>query len=336
MLASMLMESALGGVPNATPEAIAKYTHEDGAALIAMETAEDIHEIFLEGFYSIESLEFDRERAAMEGAPQDVLESIAGKIKKKASSTVKLVKEKIQQLWEKVKGFVRNTKTYIMAIFQNGSKFAKAHQAELKALNLDSGFTYDLYDYNIKGSFDKMTDDIATAFGSIDHNVAKYANPSAQNDMSESTANWAKGEYEALVKKSFGGDTDEDAISKYIFSELHGGAKSGADKKHMSGKIDDLVDALIGAPKLLSTFESSWKKQDRMFKSAIDTCKKFENDDNASQNVALAFRNYHSAISQMSKLFNKVTGFAKCAVKEMVGSYMGVVRKALRYKAQKD
>ena len=338
MLASMLMESALGGVPNATPEAVAKYTHENGAVLIAMETAEDIHEIFLEGFYGLESLEFSHEKATMEGASQDVLESIAGNIKAKAKNTIKMIREKLQSLWEKVKGFAKNVKTYILSVFQNGSKFAKAHQKELKALNLGSDFTYDLYDYTIEASCSKMSDAISSTFDGVNSSLKTLSNASKTSDTGDRTLEKKKMIYDDLIKSSFGGDTDEDSVNTYIWGAMRGNAKSTSDKNHMSGKIDALVDAFIGAPKLTTSFDNAWKKQDKMFKDAMASCKDLETkaDKSDMTNLASLASIYYTIVSKLSNLYNKVIGTAKGAVTEMVKSYMVVVRKALRYKPQKD
>lgn len=338
MLASMLMESALGGVPNATPEAVAKYTHENGAVLIAMETAEDIHEIFLEGFYGLESLEFSHEKATMEGASQDVLESIAGNIKAKAKNTIKMIREKLQSLWEKVKGFAKNVKTYILSVFQNGSKFAKAHQKELKALNLGSDFTYDLYDYTIEASCSKMSDAISSTFDGVNSSLKTLSNASKTSDTGDRTLEKKKMIYDDLIKSSFGGDTDEDSVNTYIWGAMRGNTKSTSDKNHMSGKIDALVDALIGAPKLTTSFDNAWKKQDKMFKDAMASCKDLETkaDKSDMTNLASLASIYYTIVSKLSNLYNKVIGTAKGAVTEMVKSYMVVVRKALRYKPQKD
>lgn len=340
MLASMLMESALGGVPNATPEAVAKYTHENGAVLIAMETAEDIHEIFLEGFYGLESLEFSHEKATMEGASQDVLESIAGNIKAKAKNTIKMIREKLQSLWEKVKGFAKNVKTYILSVFQNGSKFAKAHQKELKALNLDSNFTYDVYDYTIEKGCKEMSDAISTAFDKVNSSMKRIndADKLSEANDNEKRVEARKAIYDELIKSSFGGDTEEDSVNTYVWGAVRGGANSTSDKQHLSGNVGKLVDDLINAPKLTTSFDNAWKKQNKMFQDAMTQCKALEDvaSKHDSPNLAQLANIYYTTVSKLSNLYNKVIGTAKGAVTEMVKGYMVVVRKALRYKPQKD
>lgn len=339
MLASMLMESAFGGVPNnVAPEILSKYTHEDGATLIAMESAEDIRDIFFDSVYTMEALEFERERATMEGASEDVMEAIGEKIKTNAKAAISTIKTKLKQLWEKVKAFVKNVKTHLLSVFQNGSKFAKNNKDMLKKLNL-AGFEYEVYPYDIKNACDKMSGDIA---GIADEAIKEVDNlTSVKNTLKVDTLNDREDTASAvndLIKESFGGSDDEGDISKYIWGKLRGGIQYGADKTVQTGKIDNLVDALIGAPKLIREFDSLWSKQDGIFKKAISKCNEGERlDSEKFPNMIKGYQQLNSSISKCSSMYNKVTGHAKDAVNEMIGEYMRVVRKALRYKpAKKD
>lgn len=335
MLASMLMESALGGVPmNVAPELLRKYTHEDGASLIAMESAEDIQEIFQEGFYAVESLEFSKQRAAMEGASEDVMEGIADKIKGKAKATITKIKEKLKALWEKVKAFFKNTKTYLLAIFQNGAKFAKANQKMLKGLKLD-GFEYETYNYTIEGGCKDMVNSIravvVSIMGSMDNKMK-----SEEGGLKPAYANPLTEHYQKMLTDKFGGATDEESLSEYIWGALRGNAKSASDTITYHGKIDSLVDALIGSQKLSKSFDVLQKTQDDLFKEAIAKCEKGEKADAEKYPAMVAgFREYHSVVTKLSNLCSRITSSAKGAVSEMVRNYMVIVRKALRYKPEK-
>ena len=168
MLASMLMESALGFISDVSPEYMAKYNHEDAPMLIAIESAEDVNEIFNEGFYAMEALEFSKAKATMEGASDEVLEGIVGNLKTKAGNAIKTIKEKLKALWEKVKAFFANTKKLLTAIFGNAAKFAKAHEKELKALKLN-GFKAEAFKYTFDKGFDKskVIESAAERIGSL-------------------------------------------------------------------------------------------------------------------------------------------------------------------------
>ena len=342
MLASMLMESALGGVPmNVAPELLRKYTHEDGASLIAMESAEDIHEIFYESFYTMESLEFSKQRAAMEGASADVMEGIVDKIKGKAKAAMTKIKEKLKALWEKVKAFFKNTKTYLMAIFQNGAKFAKANQKMLKELKLD-GFEYEVYKYTIEDACKTMTGSVDGATNKILQRVQFLLKSSEKRTEGEgkdmpTTGNIMKSYYDDLLKDNFGGETDEESLSEYIWGALRGGIKSAAEKEMRKGKIDDLVDGLIKSPQMIRTFNNMQTAEDKLFRDAIAECEKGEKlDESKIPNIVTIFRDFHSAVTKLSNLYSKITSYAKGAVNEMVRDYMVVVRKALRYKPAKN
>lgn len=346
MLASMLMESALGGVPmNVAPELLRKYTHEDGASLIAMESAEDIHEIFYESFYTMESLEFSKQRAAMEGASADVMEGIVDKIKGKAKAAMTKIKEKLKALWEKVKAFFKNTKTYLMAIFQNGAKFAKANQSMLKGLNLE-GFEYQVYKYSIEDACKTMTGKVEGARKDIMVSIqkaldfskgAREGKDGAKDFRTGATGNALKVHYDDLLAKDFGGANDEESLSEYIWGALRGGIKSAAEKNVNKGKIDGLVDDLIKSTQMIKTFNSMETAQDKLFKEAIDKCKEGENvEESKLPNVVARFREFHSVVTKLSNLYSKITSAARGAVSEMVRDYMVVVRKALRYKPAKN
>ena len=344
MLASMLMESALGGVPmNVAPELLRKYTHEDGASLIAMESAEDIQEIFYESFYTMESLEFSKQRAAMEGASADVMEGIVDKIKGKAKAAVTKIKEKLKALWEKVKAFFKNTKTYLMAIFQNGAKFAKANQKMLSELKLD-GFEYEVYDYTIDSAGKAMCDKVSAARDGImrkaqnlfNNTEEMRKNKDAEDIKTANTGDTLKKFYTDLIVRDFGGTDSEESVSEYIWGALRGGIKSAAEKNMHTGKIDELVKALIGSTQLTKTFTSMQTNADKLFKDAIAICEKGEKaDENQLPNLVALFREIHSTTTKLSNLYSKITSAAKGAVTEMVKDYMVVVRKALRYKPQK-
>lgn len=342
MLTSTLMESAFGGVPNnVAPELLSKYTHEDGATLIAMESAEDIRDIFFDSVYTMEALEFERERATMEGASEDVMEAIGEKIKTNAKAAISTIKTKLKQLWEKVKGFTKNVKTRLLSIFQNASKFAKNNKDMLKKLDL-AGFEYEVFPYRIENACNKMTTAIKTESDSaityVGTLIKNPENGEERKDLTGDGSGQYRDNYDLMLKSSFGGSDKEEDVTKYIWGQLRGGVQYGADKEQKTGDINDIVDALIGAPKLIKSFDSTWSKQDDMFKKAITKCNEGERLDTGKYpHLVKTFQQLHTLITKYSNLFNKVIGQAKSAVDEMIGDYMRVVRKALRYKpAKKD
>ena len=87
----------------------------------------------------------------------------------------------------------------------------------------------------------------------------------------------------------------------------------------------------------MNDFESNWKAMDKIFKNAITKCQAAEKlDAEKYPNMVKAFSEYHSMITKLNNLNNKIVSYGKGAVKEMVSSYRGIMVKAMRYKPAKD
>lgn len=345
MLASMLMESAFGGTLNdVSPEILRKYTHDNGATLIAMESAEDLRDVFVDTVYTMETLDFQLQVAAMEGASESVTEAITDKVKEKANLAVQTVRTKLKSLWEKVKGFFKNVKTYILSIFQNAVKFVKANQSTLKKLDL-TGFKYDAFEYTIDTEGKKMAETIQKEANGIIEFVTQMAKQQESNKANSTKVDQTSTQYDSykedrynkFVEREFGGSKEESDVTKYVWAKLRGGAQNESDKKVFTGSIDSLVDAIIGSNGVIKAFDNMWTSQDRMFTNAMSKCKELERLDTSVYPLTVKEAgNLYSGISKLSSLYNKVIGNAKTAVSEMVGDYMKVIRKALRYKPAKD
>ena len=103
------------------------------------------------------------------------------------------------------------------------------------------------------------------------------------------------------------------------------------------GSIYNLVNAINGTNGIIKAFDNMCTSQDRMFTNAMSKCKELERLDTSVYPLTVKTAgNLYSGISKLSSLYNKVIGNAKTAVAEMLGDYMKVIRKALRYKPAKD
>lgn len=329
MLASMLMESAFG-VPDVSNEMLRKYNHEDGAFTIAMESAADLHEIFMEGFYDMEELEFQQCRAAMEGASEDVMEGIVDTIKTKAKNAVAKIKEKVIELWKKVKAFFHNVKRYFLSIFQNGTDFAKKYQKELRNLKFKPfdvkmyNYTLDLAKTNIEriyAEFSKMLDGLP----SVDE--LSRLNDEDKKIISEVDDELLK-KFEDIV------DTKED-IKEAWFGAMRDGATGPEDKSVITiTKLDEYVDKLISSKNLVSDMEKIQRDGDKAFKKVLDGLKKVETklnsatDDISKKAVSIAQVMYR-LISETQSFAGSGVNAYKSAAREMIAAYKGVCTKAL-------
>ena len=180
-----------------------KYGHDTGALRIATESAEALHDIFIEGFYNMEQAELAavHEGVALESSQYQAV------VEASVASVFAKVKEFFKKLWEKVKAFFHSVKRYIDAIFMSGKEFAKKYDADIrKATNLKD-FEYKMYKYT-----------------NID-NV-----PTIDVDS----------EVDALIKET-GFDTIEDGIREINNESIAKGKKVKLEDEGMTS--DDLKDA---------------------------------------------------------------------------------------------
>ncbi len=339
MLASMLMESAFGA-PDVSPEVLSRYNHEDGAALIAMESAADLHDIFVEGFIGMEELEFQQYRANMEGASEDVMEGIGDKIVSNAKAAIAKVKAFIKKLWEKVKGFFHNVRRYLDGIFMNGADFAKKYEGELKKLKLN-GFTYTMYEYDIDTYTKKMvtaekkdTDDMLKTWANIEKNMSAVVK-SGEVDAENKAMVEGFGEF---IKESLGlSDLDDTTkVREAAWSKVRKGATSEADKKEVSVKINEVITVLKKYPEQQKFFAEMVKDMDRMYSGAIKYLDAYakEADEQKAKKKAAAARKLSSQMSKCQSVTNIVTNEVKSAMAERVKTYKSVCMAAFKYKAK--
>lgn len=339
MLASMLMESAFG-TPDVSPEVLSRYNHEDGAALIAMESAADLHDIFVEGFIGMEELEFQQYRANMEGASEDVMEGIGDKIVSNAKAAIAKIKEFIKKLWEKVKGFFHNVRRHLDGIFMNGADFAKKYEGELKKLKLN-GFTYTMYDYDIDTvskkivtSNKKSIDDALKTWADAEKAVSDHVK---DNDSAAEDKAIVDGYVEGIKNLTGVSDLDDTTkIREAVWSSLRKGATGEADKKEISVKIAEVISVLKKYPEQQKFYADLTKDTDRLYSGIIKYLDAYakEADEQKAKKKANAARKLSSQMSKCQSIMNLVANETKSAMAERVKTYKSVCMAAFKYKAK--
>ena len=115
-----------------------RYTHDEGAFNIAVESAAELHEIFKESFYDMEQIELAaiHEGIAIEGSQYQPL------MEAKNGSVFEKIKTFFLKLKEKVKSFFHSIKRHLDSVFKSGQDFAKRYESEIRDLSFK--------DYKIK------------------------------------------------------------------------------------------------------------------------------------------------------------------------------------------
>ena len=368
-LATMIMEgSGIGGFKANLSHS---YDHENGAGLIAMESAEALRDIFEAEFYVPNTCTI---AAALEGASCVEESSQAAIMEASVKGAFAKIKQFFIDLKEKVKDFLHNIKRYLTGIFGNDEKWVKNYEKELTALSDADlkGYEVKMYKYSIIEALNKA-------------DIEKFGNEllsKAQGDMSkmfgssvggseidESTVDeHFKDAYETAVKDMVG-DSDTEAIQKNAWSMMRSGADSDKDKdavKVGKSQISAYITAIKNGSKDIAAYDDMITKVNKAYDKAIkfvNDCEKkvgsAKADDNGvktasraavglsgkdgtgdstvvmgsktASNYAMLLRKYSSFMSKVQSVHNTVNTAAKSAMQERNSAYKKALTGAFAY-----
>lgn len=364
-LASMIMEGSMYGFSRAN--LTHTYDHEDGACLIAMESAEALRDIFEAEFYIPNSCTI---QAAMEGASCVEESSQATIMEASIKGAFTKIKEFFIKLKEKVKEFFHNLKRYLLGIFGNDAKWVSSYEKELTALKSADlkGYKIKIYDYTL-GKISAVEQE-AKNLELLNH--AKQAVQDLvmgrRQDASEIDEDDLKQESNKIIAKymaSIGdiSDVEADDIDKQIWSAFRGGADTENDKQEVEvySNIKTYIAAIKSGSSDVSKIESVASKLDEKYKKAIkfidDTAKHYEDvkttdlgdgtigvkshnksDDTAYimtnaglSNITKILRGFSSDMSTTQNFTNKVMTAYKTALVERNKEYKKALTGAFGY-----
>lgn len=313
-----------------------KYTHDMGATRIAMESVEELHEIFIESFYNVEQAEL---AAATEG-----VELIGSEYEVVAEGAIKdaftKIKEFLKKLWDKVKAWFHQVKRFFDSLLLNGKEFVKRYKKDIETADKTlKDFSYTMYDYN-DAAIDDIDKDIDVDAGGVAIFAAMGDAVNKAGDLEAfkkyiDEDNLAK----ELAKDSLKGSkgpkvTGSDDFDEAFFAFYRNGATSKEDKEEID--ISDLghYASILTNAKSLSALDSMSTKIDKTYKRALkladelekemkDLKKLIDDDKNsddqtkkdASDAVKIA-QTMSTGISRQQSLTNRVMNIWKTAYKE--------------------
>ena len=334
------------------------YDHENGAGLIAMESAEALRDIFEASFYSPETCAI---QAALEGA-SCVEESTQAAIMEAA---VKSAFEKIKQFFinlkDKVKEFLHNIKRYLTGIFSNDEKWVKTYEKELKALNSSDlkDYKVKMYNYTIEPPTSKA--DIAASgdelMKTVNAKISTIKASSHDKDTQEKDEDTIKDEAEKLylefIKDMVGKSIDSEELDKELWSLMRGGADNDSDKEDVvvSSKLTNMIETLKKATKDISAYDTMISKTESLYGKAIklvnDADKKVAGwktdnngiatvDGNSYNSAAISYitnslRALSSTLSKEQTAANKYNNACKSALVERNSAYKSALMGAFAY-----
>lgn len=287
-LASMIMEGAtFGGIKANLKHS---YGHEDGAGLIAMESAEALRDIFEAVFYVPNTCTI---AATLEGASCVEESTQAAIMEASVKGAFAKIKEFFINLKEKVKEFIHNIKRYLTGIFSNDEKWVKEYEKEIMAISASDLKDYEvkMYDYSNVDTIKSKTSTnakyeavIAETNVSINHAITKYEVDDIKS-AKEADEDAIEEEFDKIyldhIRELTGDKTIEaDDLDKAIWSYMRNGADDESDKKEIpvAANRKKFIDTLKGSTKELSTWDAIIQKTDKTYKKAIDLVDKSEKE----------------------------------------------------------
>ena len=345
-LASMLLN---GGTLGAANVDASRYGH-NSASRIAMESTEELHEIFLESFYNVEQAELAAatEGVALEGSQYEPVAEAA--IKNAATK----IKEFLQKLWGKVKAFFASVRRYLDAIFMSGADFVKKYQKEIDKMGRLEDYTFNMYKYDDAAidTVNAVDPEVKAAailakFGidnpeSAADDVVKSANMLKDIGASGDTKEYADStdkelSNENVKKEAVDGITngkckDPEEFEKWCFGVFRSGAESAQDKEDIDIKsVDPYVNVLKSSSKLMKNVNDASSKMDKAYSKAIKVvgdCEKALDkvkDNKAAVALSRSMRAYSSAISITQSVWNTYFNAWKSVVKARDTVYKQVI-----------
>ncbi len=359
-LATMIMEGASYG----TAKLNHHYDHENGAGMIAMESAEALRDIYESIFYVPNSCEI---QAALEGATCVEESSQASVMEASIKGAWEKIKQFFINLRDKVKDFLHNIKRYLTGIFGNDRKWVETYADDLKAIRNDlKGYKISMFKY----SFDKYLNDgkLSSLFDNV-NKVAEGSIDAALNNnydtkvskVSELDEGFIKDEFEKEYKKAvmtiLGKDANEDEYDDILWSNMRSGAKgqSDTDDVEVSSFFDDAITALKSSNDVISNIDSAIKNADRNYGKILDGIKSAENSFNkleknsdgmierkngavtykynsaGASNVTNTYHALSAIVTKIQSLENKKNNAVKTAVVERNAAYKKALTGAFAY-----
>lgn len=330
-----------------------RYGHDTGMVLIAMESAQELYDIFCEGTLAAEEAELDAvsEGVVLEGSQFEVVQENAIK------SAFGKVKAFLEKLWAKVKAFFKQVRMHLDKIFMSGKDFVNKYDKEIKeAAKNAKNFEYKMYKYNnqeidVDVDVAKFAEDaINEATDVVKSAVTSIAGDAADLDKEDTLGGAVDKSDIAAIKKTLegvvkdtrkeicNGATEDEDISEALFKLFRNGATSENDKEDQ--KWDAEFVNILKNGKTVAKVETIASKIDGGYRKAIkvvdDAEKKASNltgsGKSAGQQIAEVLREASSSISKIQTFSNQYMSAWKSAVTEREAAYKNCTMALLRHK----
>ena len=320
-----------------------KYTADCGAHVIAMESVEELHDIFLEEYnYEQADIAAISDGTVLEGSQYQAV----------AEASVKEVFSKVkaffQKLWEKVKAFFHNVIRFFKSIFEDGKKFVKEYDKDIKGLISlkDLSMKIHKFDNTVIDKYasndehltnlQDLTGDVNSAVGEIGRKITALGMNGEKDVFDKIVDDFKKShDTEAYFKKYTKVSNMEEHVEQ-ITKAIYGG--DAEDTDITVSMVKDMAKVLANSS---NNFESLQTKANSAYKAMLkvisDAEKKYEDEqyNDIRHYITSLFSAATSYFSTAQNIFNKDITIVKGAYTTRDREYKHVIVTALS-KGNKD
>ena len=360
-LARRLMNGEIGGLNVSIDES--RYSADNGAAMIAMESAAELYSIAQE-FYNYEQADISAivEGVALEGSQYEPVAEASIK------NAFLKIKEAMQKLWAKIKAWFKNVGVFLDALFKNAKDFVKKYKDQISGLKNVKLENVKIWDYNNEAIDTEY--DVAKASDGIDKDIQNcYKNITSSDTDTKEIEAFNKGReddsaFDKDIEKlnevidtklyeiaSNNNASTSEEFSKYVYNVFRGSSSTAElDKPTVTITEVDIKKfaSVIEASKGVQSIKTVQGKVDAMFKKALATVNKIESQcNNAAKSStgeqSTGYTRYaklaqmtHKSLSKQSTIVTTFLNGQKAAMKERDTAYKTVISMGLRYSNRKS
>lgn len=325
------------------------YGQSNGALKIAMESAEELHEIFTESFYNMNQIELE---AMTEGVSLDD-SRVTQLLEATGVGVLEKIKNFFKKLWAKVKEFFHNIKRYIDSLFMSGKEFVSKYKADIDAVKGMKKFEYKMFKYadSAIDDFERVNDGdpdglielfsgFVDKFDNMTDDEKKEQKETPLTDKNKKTVESIKKDMEEIKKDVYTIDgthcDDTSEVAEAMYSLLRDGATDSNDKPMREFSEVSSLAKILTSSKASSNISKAQSKTDSYYKKLIATMDKAQTK---AQNIGGAYmstfsdtvRELSSVVSDCQSVENTIINSVKEAYKERDAAYKACIMAALSY-----
>lgn len=310
-----------------------KYDHENGVLRIALESREELHDLFLTSVYESEQVELE---AISEGVEVVQEAGLLNRAKEVGSGAKEKAKKIISNLWEKLKALFHSIVRFFDSMTKSGKEFVIKYKSDIEAASGNlKDYNYEGFNYsNIEEGLDKIDSfDCLEVGKKIANSAGSASNTDEMKKLSDKDAVAVSKAKSILGSSNVSGVSD---LNNAIFAYFRSGAKTTDSTTKISiTSLSSYANTLENSNaavsvnkcqnKLKTAYDDALRIVDQMGKDASEEDEKNKADAKVKTEHTNYYHEFAAAVSTEQVIMNQIINGWKDAVKERDAAYRKII-----------